>query len=95
MPKRYEEDTKYMVPSEAIYADDTDFISLSKAWLTELLELVPPILAEFYLIANKEKTDWQTISNDNDKWKTCKKLGAFIGDKADISRRRSLAAATF
>ena len=94
-PKRCEADIKYKVPSEAIYADDTDFISLSKAWLKELLEFVPPILAEYYLIANKEKTDWQTMSKDSDEWKTCKKLGALLWDKADISRRRSLAAATF
>jgi hypothetical protein len=94
-PTRLEADKKHTVPSEAIYADDTDFISLSKEWLRQLLEFVPPILAEYYLIANKDKTDWQTMSNDHDEWKDCKKLGARLGDKADIARRRGLAAATF
>ena len=87
------------LPLEAIYADDTDFISMSLSYLKQLESLIPPILAESNLFANATKWEWTALVplsslGDGLGWKKTKKLGSLLGDSEDIERRKVLATAS-
>ena len=87
------------IPPEAIYADDTDFISRSQDFLKFLETLIPPTLQPHQLVANDGKWERTTLSGEvkgNDsEWKKTKKLGSLLGDEEDVERRIVLATASF
>ena len=92
---RPKEDTEANLPAEVVYADDTDLISLSKAWLEKVLKEIPGEFANFYLIANAEKTEWVEYSPDNLEWRETRKLGSKLGESEDMHRRANLAAGMY
>ena len=88
------------LPQEALYADDSDFISTSPSFLTYLKELIPPTIGQFKLHANATKWEDTTLmpsakDEDRPSWRTTKKLGSLLGDEEDIERRKRLATASF
>ena len=50
-------DTVVKLPQKAIYADDTDFISLDKEFLEKILKMAGPVFGDFNLIVNVDKTE--------------------------------------
>ena len=94
-PARPESDLSSKLPLEIVYADDTDFISLSKEWLAAFLDEVPETLATFNLIANKEKTEWTEVSAKSEVWRKTRKIGSLLRDEEDMKRRMQLASAQF
>ena len=88
------------LPQEALYADDSDFVSTSPSFLQFLEALIPPTIGQFKLQANAakwERTMLTASANDDSRpsWRTVKKLGSLLGDEEDIERRKFLAAASF
>jgi hypothetical protein len=88
------------LPHEALYADDSDFISTSPSFLKFLKALIPPTIGQFKLQANATKWEDTTLTasakdDDRPSWRTTKKLGSLLGDEEDIERRKSLATASF
>jgi hypothetical protein len=88
------------VPGNAIYADDTDFISLCSRYLDEVLHTVGPVFDEFNLLVNVEKTEHiiiglADIGIDESTWRSARKLGSLLGDKEDVHRRIQLAWQSF
>ena len=88
------------LPQEALYADDSDFVSTSPSFLQSLEALIPPTIGQFKLQANAakwERTMLTTSANDDSRpsWRTVKKLGSLLGDEEDIERRKFLATASF
>ena len=89
------------LPQEAIYADDTDFISKVQSYLKDLEKIIPPTIGEYNLIANASKWDRTTLTStinegkDQANWRLTKKLGSLLGDTEDVERRRSLARESF
>lgn len=88
------------LPLEAIYADDTDFFSMSLSYLKRLENIIPPTIGLFNLMANAskwERTALMPISDtgEGQEWRTTKKLGSLLGDEEDIGRRKVLATAAF
>ena len=73
------------LPGEVAYADDVDFISIDPIDI----EKVQKDLAKHKLMVNAEKTEFTTLSR-NDDWKGSKKVGSLIGDKEDVDRRKQL-----
>ena len=93
-------DTDVKLPRKAIYADDTDFISLDKAFLEKILEMVGPVFSEFNLIVNVDKTEWTIIAHKDmlefaSSWEGTRKLGSLLGVEEDVSRRIQLATVSF
>jgi hypothetical protein len=88
-----------LIPTEAIYADDTDFLSTTR----DVLERVEPeaksILGAWNLAVNTDKTELTHIrrekEKENEAWRNTKKLGSLLGDTEDLARRKQLAAASF
>ena len=84
------------MPSELIYADDTDFMTDSEYKQKLVTDNVEQILAMGNLKVNLDKTE-QTIIERGDKktekWRGVKKLGSLLGDTEDMIRRKSLATA--
>ena len=96
--KRPECDTK--LPGNAIYADDTDFISLCSKYLDEVLHTVGPVFDEYNLLVNVEKTEHiiiglADIGIDESTWRSARKLGSLLGDQQDVHRRIQLAWQSF
>ena len=88
------------LPQEALYADDSDFISTSPSFLKFLKALIPPTIGQFKLHANATKWEDTTLmasakDEDRSSWRMTKKLGSLLGDDEDIERRKSLATASF
>ena len=87
------------VPSEAIYADDTDFTSTDHEYLSKVNEIAPAALGEWFLYVNVDKTERTNIKREIDrvaeKWRMTKKLGSLLGDVEDLSRRKMLAVTAF
>jgi hypothetical protein len=99
-PQRPSVDANSGLPSEAIYADDTDFISLSEEYLNSVLHAIGPIFGEFNLLVNVDKTDRSKIGHsdvvdDQTSWQNTKKLGSLLGVEEDINRRMQLANVCF
>jgi hypothetical protein len=86
------------LPSELIYADDTDFITEDK-YISELItQNIERILQKGNLKVNPNKTEQTIIERGNrltEKWRGVKKLGSLLGDSGDMIRRKSLATAAF
>ena len=94
-PKRPQCDLNIHLPLEAIYADDTDFISMCAAFLDDIQSSVGPIFKELDLIVNVDKTE-RTIVGHSDlvadqSWRTTRKLGSLLGVEEDVNRRIQLA----
>ena len=84
------------LPLEALYADDSDFISLSPSFLQFLEALIPPTIDRYKLKANATKWERTALAaGDNNEWRKTKKLGSLLGDDEDIERRKALATASF
>ena len=88
------------LPLEAIYVDDSDFISMSLSYLQQLESIIPPTIGQRQLMANAskwERTALVTASESEKKpeWRKVKKLGSLLGDEEDIERRKILATASF
>jgi len=88
-----------MLPPEVIYADDTDFLSRSRAWLDSIEPDITRTLGLWQLKVNEDKTERTTICRDNDRlaedWRKTRKLGSLLGCEQDAIRRKQLAAAAF
>ena len=63
------------LPLEAIYADDTDIISTSKAYLKSLEGLIPPTIGRRKLQANASKWKRTVLVKDDQSWRKKKLLG--------------------
>ena len=87
------------LPIDIIYADDTDFVSTSSAWLAQLEPLAATVLRQWNLHVNAEKTEHTKLTRQQDRvseeWRMTKKLGSLIGDDEDITRRKQLATASY
>ena len=83
-PSRSQCDLDVDIPLSAIYADDTDFISLCSKFLDMIQQSVGPIFSEFDLLVNVDKTERTTIGhpdivNDQSAWRKTRKLGSLLG----------------
>ena len=106
-PQRPVHEVSAGLPSTAVYADDTDFISLSATYLDEILRVVGPIFGEFDLLVNVEKTDRTIIGHadllglshgedaDLSAWRKTRKLGSLLGVEEDVNNRIKLANLSF
>jgi hypothetical protein len=83
------------LPPEAIYADDTDFISTVLSFLKQMEIVIPPTIGRYSLIANPTKWERTVLELASALWRKTKKLGSLLGDAEDIERRMSLATASF
>jgi len=63
--QRPQADLEAAVPGELIYADDTDFISLDKSFLNDILNVVGSVFGELNILVNTDKTE-HTIIGHND-----------------------------
>jgi len=54
------------LPCEAIYADDTDFISTDHEYLSNVNEIAPAALGEWLLYDDVDKTERTNIKRDID-----------------------------
>ena len=82
-------------PEEAIYADDADFINISKARDTKITDIVGPLLRKDNLQVNDDKTEHTIITREKkrnqEQWRDVKKLGSLLGDDEDITNRKNQA----
>ena len=88
------------LPQNAIYADDTDFISLDCEYLDRVQLVVGPVFGAFDLIVNVDKTEHTVIGHsdlvhDQDAWRKTRKLGSLLGVEEDVSKRIVLANQAF
>ena len=92
-------DQSINIPFELVYADDTDFISLSRQWLTELEPVIDHTLGQWALRVNNTKTEWtelgRSVDRIDERWRTSRKLGSLLGNIEDVTCRRQLAEAAF
>ncbi len=88
-----------LIPNEAIYADDTDYISGSKEVLKAIEPVAKTILGNWNLAMNTEKTELTHLirkdRKEDEAWRNTKKLGTLLGDSEEMRRRKQLAAASF
>ena len=85
------------LPEEMIYADDCDFITEEDKVKRFVNTEVSDILLQDNLLVNTDKTENTTLQRHTGKdavkkeeWRRVKKLGSLLGDREDISRRKSL-----
>ena len=87
------------IPNEAIYADDTDYISGSKEVLDAIEPVAKTILGNWNLAMNTDKTEFTHLkrqeTKEDENWRNTKKLGTLLGDTEELKRRKQLAAASF
>lgn len=87
------------IPQEVLYADDTDFISTSRAVIANIEDKSEPILKSWELAVNRDKTDHTTLvrrgEQQDETWRNTKKLGTLLGDKEEMRRRKQLASVAF
>ena len=86
-------------PKELIFADDSDFPTLSKSEQKLLKSVMKETLAEDDLIVNEDKTEETIINqlknkNDEERTKT-KNLGSLLGCYKDMKRHIQLSYAAF
>ena len=74
------------IPTEIIYADDTDFVGENHPNIKEIEET----LQNHNLRVNVDKTELLTIRKDTEEWKKSKKVGSLLGSKEDIEHRKHL-----
>ena len=89
----------YLEVAEAIYADDTDFISTNHEYLSKVNEIAPATLGKWFLYVNVDKIERTNIKREIDcvaeKWKMTKKLGFLLGDVEDLSCQKMLPVTPF
>jgi len=95
-----ETDANIGLPDNAIYADDTDFISLCAKFLDMVQHTVGPIFSEFNLLVNVDKTERTVIGHSDmgvnqSAWRTTRKLGSLLGFEEDVVKRIQLATHCF
>ena len=83
-------------PKELIFADNSNFPTLSKAEWEFLKGIIKETLAEDNLIVNRHKTE-ETIINqlkdqNHEEWRKTKKLGSLLGCYEDMRRPIQLSA---
>ena len=87
------------LPIEAIYADDTDFISSSCKVIAAIEPAATVALGEWNLAVNTDKTDLTILQRQKTKQdetrRSTKKLVTLLGDYKEMRRRKQLAAASF
>jgi exonuclease III len=87
------------LPAEAIYADDTDFISSSTEVIAQIEPQAKVSLGEWNLSVNTDKTEHTLLRRETEKeketWRSTKKLGTLLGDREEMKRRKQLAAVSF
>ena len=87
------------IPTEIIYADDTDFISTSRETLANIETNASSILKTWYLAMNCDKTELTTLKREKEKedetWRKTKKLGTLLGDTEEMRRRKQLASVAY
>jgi hypothetical protein len=88
------------LPVEAIYADDTDFISTSPEVIAAIEPAAKSTLGAWNLAVNTDKTDITTLKRmkknaEDEPWRATKKLGTLLGDYEEMRRRKQLASASF
>ena len=86
---------KQSLPPEMIYADGSDFITQNTHKNDEVQRLADPILSKHSLKVNNNKWEKTVIKRstkkeDENEWKTTKKLGSLLGDYEDMKRRIQL-----
>ena len=84
------------LPTEKIYADDADFLSISEHQKDVNTTQIGSILLRRNLLVNDDKTENTVFRRDtriNEPWRMSKKLGSLLGDSEDIQRRKNLAIA--
>jgi hypothetical protein len=88
-----------LIPNEAIYADDTDFLSSTREILDKIEPVAKTVLGTWNLAMNTDKTELTHIRREQTKeeetWRNTKKLGTLLGDPEDLARRKQLAASSF
>jgi exonuclease III len=91
----YSRQPQTRLPSEMIYADDTDYPTIEDETKRKRLDATYRTLPERNLKVNEDKTEHTRISRGaNEKsWRSVKKLGSLLGDREDIARRKQLATA--
>ena len=83
-----------MLPEEAVYADDTDFINEDEARRNVVVEIAAETLLTSNLQVNDDKTEHTVIERgdrNTERWRYVKKVGSLIGDAEDIANRKQLA----
>jgi hypothetical protein len=87
------------IPSEIIYADDTDYISTSREYLETIEAEASRILGDWNLSVNAGKVEKTVLcrreEKDMEEWRKVKKLGTLLGDSEEAKRRKQLASAAF
>ena len=74
------------IPNEIAYADDVDFISHEYADVRKIEDT----LKKYQLKVNTDKTEYTSVSRNEEEWKAVKKVGSLIGDVEDVQRRKQL-----
>ena len=91
--------TDNKIPTEIIYADDTDFISTSREILANIETNASSILKSWYLAMNCDKTELTKLKREKEKeeetWRKTKKLGTLLGDSEEMRRRKQLASVAY
>ena len=89
---------KSLLPTEMIYADDSDFVTQDNHKNNEVQRIADPILGKHSLKVNSEKWEKTIIKRGTKKseegeneWRRTKKLGSLLGDYEDMKRRKQLA----
>jgi len=87
------------IPTEILYADDTDFISQVREVITNIEAQSEPILKNWDLTVNRDKTEHTTLKREEkttiEAWRNTKKLGTLLGDTEEMRRRKQLASIAF
>ena len=94
----YQRNASNYLPEEATYADDADYLTLSKEKKRLYLKHVTSTLKEDDLYVNESKTEVLVMKRgdkETETWRQSTKLGSVLGDVEDISRRKQLAVAAF
>ena len=91
--------TDCSVPPEIIYADDADTISKCAEVIATTEEKAAPVLGNWDLRINGDKTDRTTLkrrtNQEQETWRNTKKLGTLLGDTQEMHRRKQLASVAF
>ena len=86
---------KTSMPTELIFADDSDFPTQNITEKQQVLDVTYRIFPESNVKVNEDKTEhtFVKLGNEEEEWRNMRKLGSLLGDKEDIARRKQLAAA--
>ena len=89
---------KSLLPTEVIYADDSDFVTQDNHKNNGVQRIADPILGKHSLKVNNEKWEKTIIKRgtkkseeEENEWRRTKKLGSLLGDYEDMKRRKQLA----